>query len=98
MADKVAALAHRIPAMLAAPAAAEGGLYLTNARLFDGTGTPVRDAAAILVEDGRVARVGDASDAAPEGARTIDLDGRTVMPGLTDCHVHVIGRKPEKVR
>jgi imidazolonepropionase-like amidohydrolase len=96
--EKVAALAHRIPALLAAPPAASGRLYLTNARLFDGTGSPVRESASVLVEDGRVVRVGDVSDASPEGARTIDLGGKTLMPGLTNCHLHVSGGKPEKVR
>jgi len=84
----------RYPALLAQPKAAEGRLWLTNVRLFDGTGAPVREAAAVLVEDGRVARVGDASEAAPEGARTIDADGRTLRPGLVDAHAHVAGRVP----
>jgi imidazolonepropionase-like amidohydrolase len=93
--EKVAALAHRIPAMLAGPPPAPGRLYITNARLFDGTGAGVREAVSVLVEDGRVARVGDASDAVPEDARVIDAEGRTLMPGLTNAHLHVIGRKPE---
>jgi imidazolonepropionase-like amidohydrolase len=90
----VSALAHRTPAMLAAPPAAAGRLYLANARLFDGTGAAVREPAGVLVEDGRIARIDD-SAAAPAGARTIDLAGRTLMPGLTDSHLHVSGRKPE---
>lgn len=98
MVEKVAALAHRVPALLNAPPAAEGRLYLTNARLFDGSGAPVRDSASVLVEDGRIARVGDSSDAVPEGALTIDLEGRTLMPGLTDAHVHAFGRPPVPAR
>ena len=84
----------RIPALLAAPPATAGRLYLAHARLFDGTGAPPRDAAAVLVEDGRIARVGSASDAAPEGARVLDLEGKTLLPGLIDAHVHVSGRPP----
>jgi imidazolonepropionase-like amidohydrolase len=77
----------RLPSLLAAPPAADGRLWLTGARLFDGR--DVRDAAGVLVEDGRIARVGAASDAAPEGARVVDLGGRTLMPGLVDAHVHL---------
>jgi imidazolonepropionase-like amidohydrolase len=79
----------RLPALLAAPPAAEGRLWLTGARLFDGTGAGVREAAAVLVAGGRVERVGAASDAVPDGARVIDVDGRTLMPGLVDAHVHL---------
>jgi imidazolonepropionase-like amidohydrolase len=79
----------RLPSLLAAPNAAEGRLWLTGARLFDGTGAAVREAAGVLVEDGRIARVGAASDAAPDGARVIDVGGRTLLPGLVDAHVHV---------
>ena len=48
-----------------------------------------REAAAVLVEGGRIARVGAASDAPPEGATIVDLAGRTLLPGLVDAHVHV---------
>ena len=95
---KVAALAHRVPALLAAPPAAEGRLYVLNARLFDGTGAPVREAAAVLVEEGRVARVGASADAVPEGARVVDLEGRTLLPGLIDAHVHLAGEAPRPAR
>ncbi len=85
----------RLPALLSAPPEADGRLWLTNARLFDGTSRPVRDGASVLVDDGRIARVGDASDAPPEGVVTLDLDGRTLMPGLIDAHAHAKGRVPE---
>ena len=84
----------RLPSLLAAPPAAEGRLWLTGARLFAGTGASARDGAAVLVEDGRIARVGAAADAVPEGARVIDLAGRTLMPGLVDAHVHVKHEPP----
>jgi imidazolonepropionase-like amidohydrolase len=79
----------RLPSLLAAPPPAEGRLWLTGVRLFDGTGAAVREAAAVLVQDGRIERVGAASDAVPEGARVLDAGGRTLMPGLVDAHVHV---------
>lgn len=85
---------HRHPALIAAPAPAPGRLWLTGARLWDGTGAAARDQAAVLVVDGAIERVGDASEPAPEGARTLDLGGRTLMPGLTDLHMHVQGAEP----
>ncbi len=44
---------HRFPALIAAPAPARERLWLTGARLFDGTGAALRENTAILVEDGR---------------------------------------------
>jgi imidazolonepropionase-like amidohydrolase len=85
---------HRHPSLLAAPAPAPGRLWLTGARLFDGTGGPVRDAAAVLVSDGVIERVGAAGDPVPEGARVLDLGGRTIIPGLINVHVHVQGHEP----
>ena len=79
----------RIPALLAAPPPAAGRLWLTNARLFDGTGAAVRERAGVLIAGGEIERVGDAGDGAPDDARVIDLDGRTLMPGLIDAHAHV---------
>jgi imidazolonepropionase-like amidohydrolase len=86
-----------MPCLLAAPEAGGSRLWLTNARLFDGTGSAARDRAGLLVEDGRIARVGAASDATPEGATVLDLGGRTLMPGLIDAHTHVRADPPSPV-
>lgn len=65
-------------------------LLLNDATLIDGTGGDPRARTSVLVEDGRIARIGAAgSIAAPDGVRAIDCGGRTLMPGLTDAHVHL---------
>jgi imidazolonepropionase-like amidohydrolase len=43
----------------------------------------------VLVEGDRIVAVA-ANIAPPEGCRVIDVTGKTVMPGLIDCHVHVV--------
>ena len=48
----------------------------------------------MLVENGRIAAVGtEEAVVPPEGARVVELDyeDKTVLPGLIDCHVHLIG-------
>jgi imidazolonepropionase-like amidohydrolase len=64
-------------------------ILLNDATLIDGTGADPRSHISLLVEDGRIARIGAAGAvAAPDDARVIDCAGRTLMPGLTDAHVH----------
>jgi imidazolonepropionase-like amidohydrolase len=89
---------HRHPSLLAAPPPAPGRLWLTGARLFDGTGDAVREGAAVLVADGVIERVGNAAEPVPEGARALDLGGRVLMPGLINIHVHVQGHEPDATR
>jgi imidazolonepropionase-like amidohydrolase len=90
----LAAVAHRHPSLLAAPPPADGRLWLTGARLFDGTGGAVRERAAVLVSDGVIERIGEAAEPAPEAARVIELEGRMLLPGLINAHVHVQGHTP----
>ncbi|MFC0408112.1 amidohydrolase [Roseomonas elaeocarpi] len=50
-------------------------------------------AEALLVRDGRVAAVGtrdDVTGAAGAGARRVALDGRVVVPGLVEAHMHLL--------
>lgn len=52
--------------------------------VFDGTGAQPAPAD-VVVQDGRVVDVGSSLD----GDEAVELDGRTLLPGLFDCHVHV---------
>ena len=53
--------------------------------VFDGTGAAPASAD-IAVEDGKIVELGSGLD----GDDRIDLAGKGVLPGLFDCHVHVI--------
>jgi predicted amidohydrolase YtcJ len=59
-------------------------LVLTNGKFVDGRG---QVGTTLTIRNGRVAGVGKVGIVAPD-ARTIDLGGRTVIPGLFDGHVH----------
>jgi imidazolonepropionase-like amidohydrolase len=89
---------HRFPALLAAPAPARERIWLTGARLFDGTGAALRENTAILVEDGIIRRVADDRERCPDGARPVDVGRRVLMPGLTDAHTHASGRVPHTAK
>ena len=60
-----------------------------NAFLIDGTGADPVDGASVVVEDRLIKEVSDqALTAKPAGAEVIDLNGKTLMPGLIDGHIH----------
>jgi Tol biopolymer transport system component/imidazolonepropionase-like amidohydrolase len=61
-----------------------------GARLVTMKGDEVIERGTILVEGNRVTAVGpEAEVTVPAGARTVDLSGRTVIPGLFDAHAHL---------
>ncbi len=62
---------------------------ITNATLIDGSGADPAHNATIVIDDERITQVG-ANVAVPTGADVIDAGGRTVMPGMIDCHVHML--------
>jgi imidazolonepropionase-like amidohydrolase len=57
-------------------------------RLVDGTGKVTADAV-VVVQGGRIARVGSGDAVVPTGARVIDLRRYTGVPGLIDVHTHL---------
>jgi len=70
-------------------AVSDSVVALTNVRVIDGTGAPARDGQTIVLKGGTILSVGDAASAKiPAGARTMDLAGRTVMPGYVMLHEH----------
>ena len=64
-------------------------ILFTNARILDPEAGRLGTAEGVLVRDGRIAEVGS-NIGAPTDAKLVDLGGRTLMPGLIDCHVHVV--------
>ena len=68
-------------------------LVLRDARVVVGDGT-VRQRATVVVEGDRIASV---EDGLPGGTRpsdrTVELAGRTVMPGMVNCHFHATYHK-----
>ncbi|MCR6712597.1 MAG: imidazolonepropionase [Demequina sp.] len=50
---------------------------------------PVRTSAAIVIDEGLVAWVGDAA-AAPAADSAVDLDGAAALPGFVDSHTHLV--------
>ena len=62
-------------------------------RLIDVRAGRVLSDRAILVEGERIKSVGETDEilkSAPKGAAVIDLSKATVLPGLIDCHTHVL--------
>src|SRR5262249_36766602 len=65
------------------------GYAVTGARLLTMKGDEVIEDGVVVVEGNRIKAVGKkGSVAIPAGATTIDLTGKTIMPGLVDVHWH----------
>jgi len=63
---------------------------LTGGRLIDATGGPPIEKAVVIVRDGRIEAAGAAGAIrVPKGVSTIDVAGKTLLPGLWDMHAHV---------
>ncbi|WP_341946916.1 amidohydrolase family protein [Microbacterium sp. LWH11-1.2] len=59
-------------------------IWFAGGVIADGSGAAPSEAD-VCVEDGVITRIGSA----PDGARTVDLDGMLLTPGLIDAHVHL---------
>jgi len=72
-----------------------GSTLLKAARVLDVKTGHYIEAAAILIEGDRIKEVGAAAEIAahaPKGAAVVDLGRATILPGLVDCHTHLMAR------
>ena len=61
-----------------------------NALLIDGTGSAVKPHQTVIIINGKINWIGDDTKAViPKVAKTIDLNGKTLMPGLVMLHEHM---------
>lgn len=71
------------------PVAQSTDLAIVGGTLIDGTGAPARPAMNVILSGGRIARIGPpASAPPPAGARVIQAEGKYIVPGLWDAHIH----------
>lgn len=76
-----------LAALAAAPVAAQDAIVFQGVRVFDGVGPALSEPTNVRVSGNRIEAIGPAVPT--EGARIIDGQGRTLMPGLIDVHVHM---------
>jgi imidazolonepropionase-like amidohydrolase len=89
--------ASAIPQSKPAPDAA-ASVVVKAAKLLDVRKGTYIENAAMWIEGERIKEVGPASDIqshAPKNAKVIDLGRATVLPGLIDCHTHILARMPD---
>ncbi len=73
-----------------AGASAAETVYVTADRMIDPAAGRVIENPALIITDGVITQAGAAQNLpAPEGARPVALDGKTLLPGLIDMHVHL---------
>ena len=65
-------------------------IALTHVRVIDGTGAAPREDQTLILNNGVITTMGSsASTDVPAGAQTIDLTGKSVIPGLVMVHEHL---------
>lgn len=71
----------------------EAQTLFTNVNIFDGTTNQLIKGKDVLVEKNLISKIGS-NLGVPEGTTVIDGQGKTLMPGLIDAHVHLAITEP----
>lgn len=76
------------------PEEEENVKVLTASLLIDGAGSqPIKDGA-VVVDGEKIIEVGSKNDVRiPSGATRIDFEGKTLMPGMIEAHLHIMGSR-----
>ena len=77
-----------IAALMMSSAASAETFAIQAGHLIVDAALPERGASTVIVENGRIRSI-EAGAVAPAGATVIDMRDKTVMPGMTDVHVHL---------
>lgn len=72
------------------PEPPSGPIAFQNVRVFDGTSDRLRDGLTVTVDGTRIRSIAAHADVPAPGVTIIDGGGRTLMPGLIDCHWHAM--------
>ena len=98
-ASVVFALAAAVTAVAQTPTARDDAMpllrdvsrvALRNVRIIDGTGAPARQNQTLIIDHDRIRALGGVTKVViPEGTQTLDLGGRTVLPGFVMLHEHM---------
>jgi Tol biopolymer transport system component len=68
----------------------QGTVVLRGARILTMKGTEIIPKGDIVVKDNRIVAVGPQGKVEiPSGAKTIDVSGKTILPGYVDVHAHM---------
>ncbi len=80
-------------------ASPQASIVIKAAKLLDVRKGDYLQSAAVWIEGDRIKEVGTVSDIqghAPKTAKIIDLGNLTLLPGLIDCHTHIMARIPHE--
>jgi imidazolonepropionase-like amidohydrolase len=72
---------------------------IKGGNLIDGTGAKSKKNSLVVIEGARITAVGEEGEVKiPKGDKKTEVDafGKTVMPGLIDSHLHLIGMKTDR--
>jgi imidazolonepropionase-like amidohydrolase len=70
-------------------------IALLHVRVIDGTGAPAKDDQVIVIRGGKIESIAAAASAKiPEGAKQLDMTGRTAFPGIVGMHDHMYYPSP----
>lgn len=90
---RIRAIAERVPSAYVKEQS--GTLVLDHVRIIDGTGAAAAEDQSVVIEAGKISYAGPRTkQPLIQGAKVLDLSGRTVLPGLVGMHEHLFMPAP----